>query len=69
MRTASDGRVVVMIGVNMKDGTGLIMPYLINPDMGDNGFVGTPVEFEHGGKKFKFSYMNKKTGNSIYREV
>jgi len=69
VRIADDGRVIVMLGVNMLDGTGKIMPYLINPDMGNSGSTGLPVTFSHGGKDFEFSYYNKFTGNGVYREV
>ena len=64
----STNRVTITVGVNTKEGLGLIMPLSVIADMGDHGRPQTPMEIFIADKTFSFSYANKKTGNVIYRE-
>ena len=60
--------VKIMVGVNLADGVGCIMPINVHADMGNHGKLTTPVTINRGDLTFKLSYVSPK-GNLIYREI
>ncbi len=59
----------IMVGFNTDDGMGAIIPVMVRHDMGDHGRASAPVRLDLAGNNFELSYVGKKSGNLIYREV
>jgi len=59
----------INVGVNFINGMGAILPAKLHHDMGDHGRLITPIRLKFGSIETKLSYVNKKTGRIIYREI